>query len=165
MSTASANSVKKGSAPRAESAPGRRISVVGALQEIQRECGYLPRERLLALSRDAGIALARLYSVATFYHQFSLKPKGRNVVTVCTGTACHVRGCRALLEKLEEMLAIRGGETTPDGMFTLETVNCLGACALGPLISVNGKYYGKMTPSRLEAVMEGYRAGDNTRKA
>lgn len=145
-------------------APGQAVlepspthfSLVGQLQKIQEEHEYLPPEELRALSREKGIALARIYSIATFYNQFSLQPKGEHIVTVCTGTACHVRGAPELLTKLKGMLSIDSGETTEDGKFTLETVNCLGACALGPLISIDGKYYGKMTLSKLDGVMEEY---------
>ena len=97
--------------------------------------------------------LARVYGLATFYKAFSLKPKGKNVIMVCLGTACHVRGGPKLVDKIEQYLKIKGGETTPDGLFTLETVNCLGACALGPLMVINGHYYGKMAPSKVEKVL------------
>ena len=132
------------------------FSLVGELQKIQEEHEYLPPEQLRELSEEKGISLARIYSIATFYNQFSLQPKGDHIITVCTGTACHVRGAPELLNKLEDMLSVESGETTEDGKFTLQTVNCLGACALGPLISIDGNYHGKMTLSKLDAVMEEY---------
>jgi len=133
-----------------------RVPLVGTLQQIQAECGYLPRERLEQLSRETGIPLADIYSVSTFFTQFSLKPKGKHVITVCTGTACHVRGAPVVIEVLKELLSVGVGDTTGDGQFTLQTMNCLGACALGPLVTIDGKYYGKMNRSRIMSVMEKY---------
>jgi len=132
------------------------FSVVGELQKIQEEHEYLPPDKLRELAREKNLSLARIYSIATFYNQFSLQPKGEHIITVCTGTACHVRGAPELLTKLKDTLSVDAGETTEDGKFTLQTVNCLGACALGPLISIDGKYYGNMTLSKLDGVMEEY---------
>ncbi|MHC5033698.1 MAG: NADH-quinone oxidoreductase subunit NuoE family protein, partial [Planctomycetota bacterium] len=120
----------------------------------QTELDYLPREALQAVSDRLGIPLAEVLRVATFYAAFSLEPRGEHLITVCMGTACHVRAAPTLLERLEALLGVKSGGTTPDGKFTLQTVNCLGACALGPLISIDGQYHGKMTPARLGEVLE-----------
>jgi NADH-quinone oxidoreductase subunit E len=129
-------------------------SLIHVLQDIQEEFDYLPREALRAVAERLELPLAEVLRVATFYAAFSLEPRGEHLITVCVGTACHVRGARAVLERLESVLSVAAGGTTADGRFTLETVNCLGACALGPLIAIDGKYYGNMTPARVADVLE-----------
>src|SRR5512137_977949 len=109
-------------------------AVIMILQEVQREYRYLPREAMEAICRNMDLALSQIYGVATFYKAFSLEPRGRHHLCVCTGTACHVRNSRSIVEKLERDLGIERGRTTKDGEFTLETVNCVGACALGPVV-------------------------------
>jgi NADH-quinone oxidoreductase subunit E len=104
------------------------------------------------------LAMSQIYGVATFYKAFSLEPRGRHHVCVCTGTACHVRNSRSIVEKLERDLAISRGETTPDGEFTLETVNCVGACALGPIAIVDDKYWGHLTVSDVDRMLDAVRA-------
>jgi len=130
-------------------------SLVMFLQEIQERYGYLPREVLKAASREIEVPLARLFGLATFYRSFSLTPRGKHEISVCTGTACHVRGAATILGHLERKLGIANGETTEDGLFTLIGVNCLGACALGPVMVVDGKYHGKMTVAAVDEVLEG----------
>jgi len=125
----------------------RRGLLVPILQDIQALFNYLPREALDAVARRRNIPLSQVYSVANFYTAFSLVPRGKNIISVCMGTACHVRGAPQVLEELERQLKIKPGETTPDMMWTLLTVNCLGACALGPVIVVNQEYHGHMTRS------------------
>jgi NADH-quinone oxidoreductase subunit E len=120
---------------------GRLGSLVTILQDVQSECGYLPETALRAVSELTGRPLVDVYGVATFYSAFSLTPRGKHTVSVCQGTACHVRGSAKVLEALERQLGIGPGETTPDGEVTLETVNCLGACALGPVVVVDGTYH------------------------
>ena len=120
---------------------GQLGSLVAVLQDVQSECGYLPEAALRAVSELTGRPLVDVYGVATFYSAFSLTPRGRHVVSVCQGTACHVRGSAKVLEELARRLGIGPGETTPDGEVTLETVNCLGACALGPVVVVDGTYH------------------------
>jgi NADH-quinone oxidoreductase subunit E len=123
------------------------------LQETQKRYGYLPREALQAISREMNIPLARLYGLATFYRSFSLTPRGRHEITVCTGTACHVRGTATILGYLQRRLQVAPGGTTADGEFTFVTVNCLGACALGPVVVLDGKYHGKMTVAKTDEVL------------
>ena len=101
-----------------------------------------------------GLPIAQIYGVATFYRAFSLKPKGKNHICVCTGTACHVRQANVIVNQLETKLGIKAGETTQDQNFSLETVNCLGACALGPLVTANDVYYGNMTATKVDRMLE-----------
>jgi NADH-quinone oxidoreductase subunit E len=130
--------------------------LVDILQDIQAETGYLPKEVLEETARGLGIPLSRVYSVATFFKAFSLKPRGRYLINVCMGTACHVRGASKVAEKIQQELGIKTGETTPDLKFTLETVNCLGACALGPIVVVGEDYHGEMTPETVSSVLKNY---------
>lgn len=132
----------------------RPDSLIAVMQVVNGGFGYLPREALYRISERLKIPSSEVYHVATFYNAFSLKPKGRHSVKVCLGTACHVRGGQRLLEKLERDLGIEAGETTADLNFTLNSVNCLGACALGPLVVIDGKYQGQMTTSKLDKVMK-----------
>ncbi len=119
--------------------------LIPILQDVQAEENYLPRDTLEAISEKLGIPIVRIYSVATFYKAFSLEPRGKHIVQVCMGTACHVRGAPRILDKMIRDLGVQPGKTTKDLKFTLETVNCLGACALGPIVVVDGKYHGQMT--------------------
>ncbi len=119
-------------------------SLIGLLQDLTEQFGYLPEEMLREVSRELEVPLSRFYSLATFYTTFRLDPIGKHHVCVCVGTACHVRGASMVVEAVERKLNIKAGETTKDMLFTLETVNCLGACALGPLIVADGEYHGKM---------------------
>jgi len=120
-------------------------SIISALEKIQQHYRYLPKEALILASQRLGVPLSQAYAVATFYNAFSLKPKGKHCLQICMGTACHVRGSPQLLDQMETKFNIKAGETTPDHLFTLETVNCLGACALGPIVVVNDEYSGQMT--------------------
>ena len=129
-------------------------SLIAALEDIQARYRYLPAEALILASETLGVPLSQAYSVATFYHAFSLKPKGKHCMHVCMGTACHVRGSPQVLERLESKLGIHAGETTHDHLFTLETVNCLGACALGPIVVTDGEYSGQMTVSKVDTLLK-----------
>ena len=129
-------------------------SLIAALEEIQERFRYLPPEALLLASERFGVPLSQAYSVATFYNAFSLKPKGKHCLHVCMGTACHVRGSPQVLGRLETKLGIHAGATTHDRMFTLETVNCLGACALGPIVVSDGEYSGQMTPQKADQLLK-----------
>ena len=120
------------------------ITLVGLLQEVSRIHGYLPEDVLHQVAREIQVPISLFFSLATFYTSFRLEPIGRKHVCVCMGTACHVRGADKVLETLERELDVEAGRTTDDGSYTLETVNCLGACAMGPLVTVNGEYHGKM---------------------
>ncbi|MFO8007871.1 MAG: NAD(P)H-dependent oxidoreductase subunit E [Candidatus Brocadiia bacterium] len=142
-----------------ESYGRQRDSLIHVLQDLQERFDYLPRPALEQVAEGLGLPLPEVLRVATFYAAFSLEPLGEHVISVCTGTACHVRGARTLVETLEDILDVERGRTTQDGLFTLKTVNCLGACALGPLVAVDGNYYGHMTPARLEPVLEEYGFG------
>jgi len=135
-------------------------ALISILHDIQAEYNYLPREALLHIKESLNIPLIRIYSIACFYKSFSLKPRGKYIINVCMGTACHVRGAPRILERIERALGIKSGQTTRDSTFTLETVNCLGACALGPLITINGQYYGKMTPGKVEKILRNYKGQD-----
>lgn len=121
----------------------REISLIGLMQEVSRLNGYLPEEVLNELVGEIGVPISLFYSLATFYKSFRLSPAGRNHVSACVGTACHVRGAARVVDAIERELKLEAGETSADLEFTLETVNCLGACALGPLVTINGAYHGK----------------------
>lgn len=133
---------------------GQQDALITMLQEVQEVYGYLPEKVLAHLSQEAKIPLNRIYAVVTFYAQFYLAPRGRNIVRACRGTACHVRGGRSVLRNIEGFLGIGEGETTEDYKFTLETVACLGACAMGPVMVINGRYFGKMTPAKAETILK-----------
>ena len=135
-----------------------RGSVIGVLQDILAEFRYLPEEALERVSEQLEIPLSRLYGLATFYNSFRLEPRGKHHVCVCVGTACHVNGAPKLVRTLERCLGVAPGETTEDEQFTLDTVNCLGACALGPLVVVDGEYRGKMDQSKVIRLLRQYRA-------
>jgi NADH-quinone oxidoreductase subunit E len=130
--------------------------LVDVLQDIQAEIGYLPKEALEETSRGLGVPVSRVYSVATFFKAFSLTPRGRHLINVCMGTACHVRGSDKVLAQIEQELKIKAGETTPDLKFTLDTVNCVGACALGPMVIVGDDYHGEMTPEGVTSILKQY---------
>lgn len=135
----------------------QKASLIGILQDIQSRMNYLPRKALDQVSKSLDIPLTTIYEVATFYKAFSLEPKGRHMIQVCLGTACHVRGGARILNYLENRLGIKCGWTTQDLSFSLESVNCLGACALGPILVVDKKYYGKINISRIDPILEKYK--------
>ncbi len=131
----------------------KKEQLISLLQDIQAEFNYLPRDVLIKTSQKLDIPLSQVFGVATFFRAFSLKPRGRHLVTVCLGTACHVRGGHRLVDKLERDYELKPGETTEDMKFTLETVNCLGCCALGPVVVVDGKYESQVNPDKLDRVL------------
>ena len=133
---------------------GRKRSLIPILQDLQERCQWLSPEILDGVAVALGLPAAHVWSVATFYRSFSLEPRGRHRCTVCMGTACHVRGGAAVLEHFERKLGIRAGETSADGEYTLERVNCLGACALAPLAIVDGRYYGQMNETKANALLQ-----------
>ncbi len=133
----------------------KRGLLIYAFQQIQKEFNYLPEEELKALSRKLDIPLSDVYSTASFYKHFYFKPRGKNVVCVCMGTACHVRGASKILEKLKEKFGIEEGETTKDMSLTLETVGCVGCCGLAPVVTVNEDVSGEMTPAKLDVIIDG----------
>ena len=130
--------------------------LVSILQDLQAEFNYLPKEGLVKLSEGLGVPLSQVYSVATFFKAFSLKPRGRHSLSVCLGTACHVRGAIRVLEEIERELGISPGETTKDLKYTLETVNCVGACALGPIVVADGQYAGQMKTDKVKPLLKNY---------
>jgi NADH-quinone oxidoreductase subunit E len=129
-------------------------SLLTILQDIQAVENYLPRKALEDVATRLDIPLTRVYKLATFYRAFSLTPRGRHLVTVCTGTACHVKGAAWTLNTLERELGIQPGETTSDKEFTLETVNCLGSCALAPIVVKDGEYHGKMFGAKVLSLIK-----------
>jgi NADH-quinone oxidoreductase subunit E len=131
-------------------------SLIQVLLEIQRENRWLPKEALDKVSKKLKVPLNRIQHIVTFYKAFSLVPKGRHEVHVCTGTACHVRGAPRLLDSVQDLIGIRPGETDMDLKFSLETVNCLGCCALGPVMVIDGEYHGKMAPAKSEEILKNY---------
>ena len=135
----------------------KKEELISLLQDVQAEFSYLPQDVLIRISQKLDIPLSQVFSVATFFRAFSLKPRGRHLVTVCLGTACHVRAGHRLVDKIERDYGIKPGETTEDTRFTLETVNCLGCCALGPVVVVDGKYESQMNADKLDRVLRGYK--------
>jgi len=132
----------------------KRGVLIHAFQSIQKEYNYLPEDVLNALSRKLDIPLAEVYSTASFYKHFYFKPRGRNVVCVCVGTACHVRGAGKVLDKIEESFGIKEGETTQDMSLTLETVGCVGCCGLAPVVTVNEEVVGDLNPKKVKEIIK-----------
>ena len=135
---------------------GKASSLIQVLLEIQSENHWLPKEALERVSEKLQVPLTRILHIATFYKAFSLVPKGRHEIHICVGTACHVRGATRVLETVQDLTGIKPGETDSDSKFSLETVNCLGCCALGPEIVVDGKHHGRITPAKAEDVLKKY---------
>ena len=132
--------------------------LIHLLQEIQNKQGFLSRESLEMVSNKTGISPSRVYGVATFYHQFRLKPEGLHKISICKGTACHVAGVESLYKELVNELNLKNGEdTSDDGLFTIQEVRCLGACSLAPVIKIDETVYGKMTPKRMKSLLKQYR--------
>lgn len=138
----------------------RRKALIPILQDIQDEYNYLPEEALRLVSQTLEIPLIDIVGVATFYRAFSLKPRGEHVVTVCLGTACHVRGGPKILDGFQKKLGIRAGDTTENGQFTLETVACLGCCAIGPVVVVDGNYHAQTTIRKVDSILKKYKKRD-----
>jgi len=132
---------------------GSNETLLSVLQDIQAKYGYLPEEKLIETSETLDMPLIDVYGVATFYKSFSLTPRGRHQVKVCLGTACHVRGADRIGKEVGRKLGIGPGETSEDGEFSLETVMCLGCCAIGPVVVIDGKYYGQVTPTKVESIL------------
>ncbi len=128
--------------------------LLSVLEEIQAKYGYLSEQALRLVSERTGRSLVDVYGVATFYKYFTLKPRGRHLISVCLGTACHVSGALALADEFRALLGVEDGETTPDNEFTFETVNCLGACAMGPIVVADGRYFAKARPAQAKGIIE-----------
>ncbi len=135
--------------------PKKPQSLITVLQDIQREYHYLPSEALKETAKALDVPLSKVFSVSTFYNAFSLYPRGERVIRVCVGTTCHIRGAKLIQQQLEDRLNIKAGQTTPDLKYTLEVVNCVGACAMAPVVIVNGKYYGSVKVSDIKKLMRG----------
>jgi len=134
----------------------KKEQLISLLQDIQSEYNYIPQDVLIKISQKLDIPLSQVFSVVTFFQAFSLKPRGRHTITVCLGTACHVKGGQRLVDKMERDFGLKPGETTDDDRFTLETANCLGCCALGPVVVVDGKYESQVNPEKLGKVLKNY---------
>ena len=137
---------------------GKGSAILAILQDIQAKEKYLPKEALEHLGMRLSIPLNKIYRIATFYRALSLIPRGRHEVCVCMGTACHVRGAQRILDQITLALGIRPRETTKDLNFTLETVNCLGVCAAGPVVAIDGQYFGKMSSTKVEGTLKKFRS-------
>jgi NADH-quinone oxidoreductase subunit E len=136
----------------------KESSILAILQDIQAKEKYLPREALELVGERLRIPLNKIYRIATFYRAFSLTPRGLHEIQVCLGTACHVRGGVRILDRISTELRIRPGETTSDRKFSLDTVNCLGVCASGPIMVIDGHYFGKMSPAQVKGVLDQFDA-------
>ena len=134
---------------------GKQASLIHVLEEVQTQFRYLPQEAMVLVSERLGVPLSQVYSVATFYHSFSLQPRGLHMLLVCTGTACHVRGAQQILDRLQTQLNIEPGGTTQDGLLTMETGKCLGACALGPAAVLDNQYEGQMSIKKVDRLLKG----------
>ncbi len=141
--------------PLIEKYRGKKGNLIPVLQGIQNEYGYIPREAFKYASAELGLNLSDMYGVATFYSQFRLNPVGKHIIKVCHGTACHVQNATALTESIADALKIKDGETTPDGMFTLESVACLGCCSLAPVMMIGDETYGKLTGDKAVKIIRG----------
>lgn len=142
-----------------ESYPREQRFSLAIMQDLQHKYNYIPREGMEQLSEYLGCSLSSLYSMATFYKALSLKPKGRHIIKLCDGTACHIRGSASLRDGIARILGIQDGEVTEDGMFSLELVNCLGSCALAPAMLIDENYHGKVTVDGLSSILDSYREG------
>ena len=150
---------------------GRRSQphlLIEVLQDVQEQFGYIPEEAMKTISGELGVPLIEVYRVASFYKAFSLTPRGENLLTICTGTACHVRQAKLLVNQARSQLQVESGGVSDDGLFSVEHVNCLGACALGPVVVVNGAYHHHMNPGKLRGLIEktgnGEKAGNGGRE-
>ncbi len=154
MSEPSADDARRVAGVLARYPQGDAGSLVNVLHDVQHELRYLPEVALRQVARHLGVSRAQVYGVASFYHGFHLEPRGEHTCTVCMGTACHVRGAPRLLETLERDAGVAAGGTTPDLALTVEEVNCVGACAIGPLVILDGEYHGHMTADHLSRLVE-----------
>lgn len=142
--------------------PNEKSSLIPLLQDTQDVYGYLSEEQMKLIARYTAIPLSRVYGVATFYNQFRLKPLGKNIIRVCRGTACHVKNSSGVLYALEVQLGIKAGDTTRDKNFTIEVVNCIGACSIAPVITINEEYYGRLAVKEVAGIIKKFMAKANT---
>jgi NADH:ubiquinone oxidoreductase subunit E len=139
---------------------GDRSHILAIFQDIQKEYRYLPKDAVRHVCHRLDMPFSKGYEVATFYKTLSLKPRGKHTIHVCLGTACHLRGGPNIVETFERELSIRIGDTTENGVFTLETVNCLGACALAPLVRIDEQDFGKSTPAAVKKIIDDFKDGE-----
>ena len=137
---------------------GEKTPLMMILSDIQNEFGYIPLDVQKIVSEKTGIAVAEIYGVVTFYSFFSLEPKGKYIIGCCLGTACYVKGAQQIIDKFSEILGIKAGETTVDGLFTIDALRCIGACGIAPAVSINGKVYPKVSVDAVAGIVEEYRA-------
>ena len=146
-----------------DKAAGQRGMLIAVLQRVQEKLGYLPDEAMKIIAERLSLSLNNVYGVASFYKHFHFKPRGKNIVKVCMGTACHVRGARSVLTEMEQQLGIKEGETTKDLSVTLETVGCVGCCALAPVVTINDKdLFGELTPKMVDDIINSVRSEHGT---
>lgn len=137
--------------------PEAKGNLIGILHEVQNHFRYLPEEELRYVSKKTRVPITQIYSIVNFYNRFSLKPKGENVICVCLGTACHVKGAERVMDEIKDELSVVAGETTDDMKFSLEKVRCIGACSLAPAIVVNEETYGQVTPKQVHRILSQYK--------
>lgn len=137
---------------------GETTPLMMILSDIQKEYGYIPVDVQEIVSERTGISVAEIYGVVTFYSFFSLKPKGKYIIGVCLGTACYVKGAQQIIDKFSEILGISAGQTTEDGLFTIDALRCIGACGIAPAVTINGTVYPKLTVSKVPEIIESYRS-------
>ncbi len=137
-----------------------RKNLIAILLDIQKENNYLPPDSLRQVAKSLDMSLCEVVGVASFYRAFSLTPRGKHITQVCMGTACHVRGGPRILEEFERRLEVKSGDTTPDKQFTLETVACLGCCAIGPVVTIDGEYFGHATIRKVNTILKKYQKGE-----
>lgn len=135
----------------------KRDSLIPLLQDIQEEVGYISEDSIVLVGKLLGLPASKIYGVATFYNQFRFLAPGKYHIQVCRGTACHVLGSLTVLQEIEKILKIKNGQTTPDKLFSIEVVACIGACGLAPVIAINGEFYARVTPLSLKDIIDGYR--------
>lgn len=140
---------------------GENTPLMMILSDIQKEYGYIPLEVQEIVSERTGISVAEIYGVVTFYSFFSLTPKGKYVIGVCLGTACYVKGAQQVIDKFSEILGIKAGETTKDGLFTIDALRCIGACGIAPAVSINGQVYPKVSVNAIPGIIDEYMAKEN----
>jgi len=140
--------------------PRERRHALAVFQDIQRECGYLPRDHIEEAAGYLNIPLSQAYAMVTFYHAFSLEPRGKHVIRVCDGTACHIRGSLTVLDSLKNLLGIGPGGTDGEGLFSIETVACLGTCALAPVMQIGEEYFGGLDEEKITGIITQYRKNE-----
>ncbi|MDY6914223.1 MAG: NADH-quinone oxidoreductase subunit NuoE [Planctomycetota bacterium] len=141
--------------------PSRYADLIGILQQVQQQFGYLPAEAIRQVSRRTKVPLSRVYGVVSFYAQFYTEPRGRHTIRCCRGTACHVKGADRIVDTIRQLLGIDEGQTTPDKLFYLEAVACLGTCFLAPVMMIDNQYFGNLTPQRVQSVLDSYRTTES----